>query len=154
MSPPTPGKIFTLMPLKGSTQMMTLNQMTAGTALHQNLSVKTRPDLRSPAMASNNLVSCLHSVESNKAAASLHSNGRCSDQPSELCQFPPHTAQATTTKAAFLLHPPHPKDSTTRLLPGNCSMTSMQLRLLHLPSTTTTPLWLCLTSGHCRPTVC
>jgi len=142
MSPQTLGKIFTWMPLKGSTPTMTLNQMTAGTALRHNLSIMLRPALRSVVVAPN------------KATSSLHSIHRHSKQPSELCQFLPHTMQAMTTKTAFLLHPPHPQDSITRPLPGNFSTTLRQLRLLHWPSTTSMPLWLSMTPRLCRPTVC
>jgi len=116
--------------------------MTAGTALRQSLSVMIRPDLRSMAVASN------------KAAASPHSIGRHSKLPSELCQFLPHKLQATTTKTAFPLHPPHPQDSIVRPLPGNFSMTLRQPRPLHLPSITTMPLWLPMIPALCRPTVC
>jgi len=140
MSPQTLGRIFTWMPFKGSTPTTTLNQMTAGTALRQNLSVMIRPALRSTAVAPN------------KAAASLHSIHRHSKQPSELCQSLLHTMQAMTT-TAFLLHPPHPQDSITRLLPSNFSTTLRWLRLLHWPSTTTMPLWLSTIPGLCRPTV-
>jgi len=130
------------MPLKGSAMMMTLNLMTAGKALYQNLSFMLRPAFRSVGVASN------------KAVASLHSIYRHSKQPPELCHFLLHTMHVVTTQASCQPHPPHPQDSIMRLLSGNFSKTQRQLSLLHQPSTITMPLWRSLVHRLCKPTVC